>query len=125
MSLVSLELADRIAAHVKSYGHVSFVEFERHFPEIVGTEQMTFCHPTVVLWQSLTGEFIETMAHLMTSKRVFMWPDPGSMVYILDGKWLTLPEAKTIRPYKKPRWLKVTFHHRAPTPQDFGMRLAA
>ena len=125
MSDYSEALAEKICTLVGSYGHVSFVDFERHLPEVIGSIQMVWSHPNLVLWNDLTGEFIDTLSRLVEQKRVHMWPAPGSMVYVLDGKWIALPEAKSVRAYKKPRWMPVTFHHRAPTLQDFGGKLAA
>lgn len=125
MSEYSEQLAKKIEATVAAYGHVSFVDFERLIPEIVGSEQMTFKYSTVILWTKVTGEFIDTIAGLMTQRRIYMWADPRTWAYDLDGKGLMLPLAKSVRLYKSPRWLKATFHNRAPTLSDFSMGVVA
>lgn len=125
MSDYSEQLATKIEATVAVYGHVSFVDFERLIPEIAGSEQMTFKYPTVVLWAKVSGQFIDAIAGLMTQRRIYMWADPQTWAYDLDGKGLMLPLAKSVRPYKKPHWLKATFHSSAPTMSDFGMGVAA
>lgn len=112
-------LADSIERFVKERSHVTFVELENEFPQIKGEISMSYGHENVILWSCVNETFVDTLNGLLKAKRIFMWPAVNALCYVLDGKTLALPNAKSIRPYKKPRWLKVTFHHRAPRLADF------
>lgn len=113
------ELADTIENYVRERGHVTFVELENEFPRIKGEISMSYRYENVILWSSVNETFVDTLNSLLRTKRIFMWPAVNALCYVLDGRTLALPQAKTIRPYKKPHWLKVTFHHRAPQLADF------
>jgi hypothetical protein len=116
-------LAERIDRFVRERGHVTFVELERTFPEIKGDLAITFRYENVILWNGVNALFNDAVNELIAAKRVFMWPAVGSICYIIDGKVLTLPEARSIRPYKQPHWLKVTLHYR-PIPAATSRRTA-
>lgn len=107
------KVADAVVAYVESHDWVSFVEAERVAAEHGvsgesghGLESSTVNN--VVFW--VGGEaFIELMRHVLSEKRVHLHPST-MLVYLVDGKVLTLPLAK--RPptngYSKPHWAPMT-----------------
>ena len=62
----------------------------------------------LVLWDGLPREIAEVLQELIEENKIVMRV-VDSAVYILDGAYLKLPVAKSIRPYKKPHWLPVAF----------------
>jgi len=113
-----LPLKARLTQFIREYKHVSFVDLERQFPEIVGEYPIWFNNESLVLWWGLTAEAVDAIAELVAENQIFIWP-AGEFTYHLDGKVPDAPVARKIREYKKPRWLPVTFDCRQPTEEDY------
>jgi hypothetical protein len=103
-------LADRLAAYVLDHDHVSFAQLADDFPEFRDGEftivQVGPKHSNIVLWTGMTRAATEAYAMAIKSGRVTAAPT-SPMTYLLDGRALRLPIAKTSRHYQKPRWLPV------------------
>ncbi|EAR24271.1 pathogenicity island protein [marine actinobacterium PHSC20C1] len=68
----------------------------------------------VVMWMGLSREAFDVLARLVAEPEVEVHPTPP-MTYLIDGRMLTLPDAKVDSvnkryPYKKERWLPIVFN---------------
>jgi hypothetical protein len=104
--MTNQEMSERIVSIVAERDHVSFVELiDACGPDAIGDLQLEL-KPNLVLWVGVSPIFEE--AFHLALKRIRPYPDTP-MVYFMDGRALNLPIAKSIRAFKQPRWLPVTF----------------
>ena len=117
-SVSSEALADRLAKYVHEHDHVSFAQLADDFPEFRDGEftivQIGPKHSNIVLWTGMTKAATEAYAMAVSSGRVTAAPT-SPIAYLLDGRALKLPIAKTMRHYQKPRWLPVVLRPGAET----------
>lgn len=103
-------MADRIAAYVREHDHVSFAQLVDDFPEFSGGDCSVVHegrkHSNIVLWTGMTKTATDAYAMALRSGRVTATPT-SPVTYLLDGRALKLPIAKTARHYQKARWLPV------------------
>ena len=116
------KMAEKIFDSVVGYGPgCSFVDLEnRCGDEMKGDLWISAPgHPNLIIWTGVSQVFIDALFSAEMRKKIQM--DPSiSLIYMMDGKFLDLPEAKNgKKDYKKPHWLPVSFSVREEaTPTD-------
>ncbi len=65
-------------------------------------------HPNLCLWFGATEEFAAFIGALIESRSVTVRPC-NPLVYWIDGRIWRVPVAKSLRQFKSPRWLPVTW----------------
>jgi hypothetical protein len=115
--MTTQEMADKILKAVQGYGPgASFVDIENVCgEEALGDRLVTIpTRDNTVLWDGVSEKFIDAFNLV---KHQIALEGSCALIYVMDGKILTLPIAK--RPgkkdYKKPRWFPVTFRMKAPS----------
>lgn len=109
MTSIKIQLLEYIRRHPGC----SYVELERFFDEI-GFEwrgEMAVVNSDnqhVVFWTGWNQEATDVVSELEATKQVLKKP-VERLIYLLDGRSLTLPVAKTNRIYKTDHWLPVVF----------------
>ena len=109
MSKTTLSAAARsLLDYIETHDDVSFVEATRVLGEHLDTTGTLGLHvpgfDNVLLWDGLSREAVDVLKELMESKQAH-WRHTGALVYWVDGEILDYPIAKSLRPYKSPRWL--------------------
>jgi hypothetical protein len=92
-SFVEIETALAIAGH-ETNGHLG-IEDPRY--------------PNLFIWAGVNQEFMDALNELLRVKAVH-WRATSLLVYLADGKMLSLPIAKSVPGpggFKKPRWIPV------------------
>ncbi len=103
-------MKDRIISCMRMRGGrgISFAELKL----IDGFSGQKCIHPegfdNVVIWNGVSQEFVDAFAALTASGDIEV-KSCSVIVYFCDGESLPLPVAKSIRKYKTPHWLPVTF----------------
>lgn len=96
---------------IKHKTGVSFVEIENYFDEIGFKYQgdISICrkNENIILWSGWNTRAAELLYDLLNSELITMRPTT-KLIYLIDGKVLTLPIYKTDRPYNQ--WLPVEFN---------------
>lgn len=104
---MTIPLKQRILDYVRATDHVSFAELGNHFEGFTGGDHALCKAHNIILWAGMTEEAVQAMMSLLTEKLIT--PHPSSqLVYLIDGRSLTLPIVKRVRKYKNPHWLPVT-----------------
>jgi hypothetical protein len=96
--------------YVQEKGDVSFAELENTFSG--------FSDPTddgcafeignnLILWTGMSREVFDLIEELFLEKAID-FRTSSHLVYLLNGRTLSLPLAKQRKSYKDPRWLPVT-----------------
>jgi len=91
----------------KTRGGTSFVELE-NIPGSVG-EKALFAAENLVIWLGLSEKFVDSFNGLFRDGMIDIKPT-STLVYMIDGKALSIPLAKRIKPYKNLRWLPVVIN---------------
>ncbi len=100
-----------IVKYIDGMKHVSFAELEKAFPVYFGgNTALCYPNPTIIIWTGFTDEGYNVFNSLISEKRVYLhgcktFLGGVPLVYLTDGKILRFPLAKSIRVYKKERWL--------------------
>lgn len=96
---------------IKHKTGVSFVEIENYFDEIGFKYQgdISICrkNENIILWSGWNTRAAELLYDLLNSELITMRPTT-KLIYLIDGKVLTLPIYKTDRSYNQ--WLPVEFN---------------
>lgn len=96
---------------IKHKKDVSFVEIENYFDEIGFKYQgdISICrkNENITLWSGWNTRATELLYDLLNSELITMRPTT-KLIYLIDGKVLTLPIYKTDRSYNQ--WLPVEFN---------------
>ena len=107
--LPASDLKERIFSRIDEDKTVTFAEL-RWIPGFSG-DQTACIAPNVVIWTEISSEAIAAINELIADGRIIMQPYgsgwQGLMTYAFDRGVLSLPLAKRVRPYKRPRWLPV------------------
>lgn len=97
---------------IRERDHVSFTELERVLDErsvpTKGNQAIFIGTENVILWAGMSPEFVEAVLGLRGRAE----PEPCDMlVYLIDGRLLSLPLAKRIpkHGYKEPHWVPAVF----------------
>jgi hypothetical protein len=109
------ELKERIYRYVMDMDHCSFVEVEKLAgPEHAGNQCMHHGDQHTIVWVGMSAELADVVIELLNDKKVELMPClsfVGGMplVYITDGKLLSLPLVKRkLLGYKEDHWLPCT-----------------
>jgi hypothetical protein len=95
--------------------HVSFAELANRFPGFAeGEHSLCLGDDNMVLWSGMTQEAVTIISELLNENAVHAHPST-LLVYLVDGRHLTLPIPKTTRKLTKPHWVPVTLR---PYPLD-------
>jgi hypothetical protein len=113
----SIELKEEIYNFVKTRRFVSFAEIVLQFGE--GDETIELKDYNIVLWANLRSDVAEAILELLRERKLFLIPT-HVLVYIIDGRVLSLPVAKRLRKYKKLHWLPVVLD--IEPPKDVGRK---
>ena len=104
-------MANRIFKFLENRKGMSFVDLENQIEGFKG-DLLLELNPNVILWQGVSEPAREAMNILLSVKKIEMIPTP-LLVYLIDGRALRLPIAKSAasikKGYKKPHWLPVVF----------------
>ena len=96
---------------IKHKKDVSFVEIENYFDEIGFKYQgdISICrkNENITIWVGWNTRATELLYDLLNSELITM-RSTTKLIYLIDGKVLTLPIYKTDRPYNQ--WLPVEFN---------------
>jgi len=99
----------RIHEHIKRNPATTFAELSDRIEGFNGE----LCvhvpdYPNIVLWVKVSAEAVQAILELHQEKKIKTIPSTA-LVYLMDGKGLTLPIARQARQYKKPHWSPVVF----------------
>jgi len=109
-------MREKILNLVRERRHVSFVELERLLGDaMAGDLGITLHDDNTILWLGVSEQFAEAFNDLVKSGAVRLKPT-SLLVYLVDGKALTLPLVKGRYRYKQPHWLPVVLD--APTESE-------
>lgn len=106
-------MKNNIIQYVKENNQASFVELKKAILGFSGDE--VFClygYPNIVLWVGISQKAINALEELINDHQLYM-QHSNPLIYMLDGKGLNLPIAKSIRNYKDKRWLPVVFTNKS------------
>ena len=104
--------AQAVLDYIRAQDWVTYVEIEKvlaPYIQVAGEgdiEMGDFAN--VALWGGVSRAFVDTVNEVLRTQLVCRQP-VSVMRYLLDGTYLTLPLAKRLRDYAKPRWLPVCF----------------
>lgn len=100
-----------VVNYVRAHPNTSFVELERLFDKngIDWKGRQAFYppeHPGVLMWYGWSVDMVGLVADLINDGILELWYC-GDFVrnYIVDGKLLRLPLAKSARDYRNPHWM--------------------
>jgi hypothetical protein len=103
------QLKEAIYDYIKHHPGTSFAELDRIKGVSGGDVQLTI--DSLVLWAGLTEDGAKAIQELL-GKKLIKYQGAPEFIYLIDGKRLNLPIAKTKAAIKakKPRWLPVVFN---------------
>ena len=98
------EMAAKILSIVEGYQPTTFAELMRHIgPEAEGDYRMHLGnHQNLILWSGASETFLNAMNSI--KDKLFMEPT-SELLYMFDGRVLTIPIAKRKKQYKTPHWV--------------------
>jgi hypothetical protein len=117
------ELAEAMLDAIAAYGHISFAELAQAWPahfdnrQPDGEQQLALCvpgYPNIVLWAGLSELAFDALDIVLTEAE---FAPATQFVYLIDGRAVDLPVAKSARQYKSPHWLPVTLQMQKPAPE--------
>lgn len=102
-----------VLEYIKDHPGTSYVNIESLFDELgfewKGDYMSTLPgYPSVVLWGGWNQEALAVISDLLNEKLIERVAT-HIVVYMVDGKGLTLPIARTLRHYKTPRWMPIVY----------------
>jgi hypothetical protein len=94
-------------------GGVSFVELERHIPGFMAEGdasrlEISLEKYNLLLWADLTEAAVDGIRQALAANAIHGKPT-SQLVYVIDGKVLSLPIARDFKKYKRERWLPLAF----------------
>lgn len=105
------ELKSAIEKRVREYGHVTFAEIVEFIDGTKGDQALHHsAFENIVLWDGLSNDAATAIQQLLEERKIHIHP-ATTFTYMIDGRGLTYPVAKTARSYAKPHWLPICFHH--------------
>ncbi len=107
------ELKQVIMNYIERNAGTTFAELERLFErygyDYIGDHEYTAADdPNHIYWLGWSSEYFSIMRELRQDGYIVMKP-ASTLIYMIDGKGLTFPVAKTERRKKNPHWLPVSF----------------
>ena len=101
------QMKAEIIKMVGTLNHVSFAEITNKFPKENGHHFISAPgRPKTILWVGLSEKLSRAVVECLDEGSVVAASAP-LLLYIIDGKTLGLPVAKTAKVYKKDHWLPV------------------
>lgn len=97
--------------------HVSFVEIERIFEKggfnyrgdkVIHHNE----YPHLIIWAGWNDAAVKIIEGILNREAICM-QNTYYLIYLVDGGGLSIPVAKSIRNYKKDRWLPIVFRPEA------------
>lgn len=106
-------MRDKIIEKIMKDDHVSFVEVEKLFDEsgfeYKGSRVMRLCEiSNLIVWGEWNQEAIDLINDILEKESIALQMCQP-LIYLIDGKGINLPIAKSIRPYKTERWIPMVF----------------
>ena len=110
-----MSLKDEVYEFIAVKRTTTFVELLRRFPEFFnGKGSLLYNdYKNIFLWRGMEREFTEVIKELFDEEKIMVRPT-SPLVYVYDGKVMTLPIAKRRLNYKEPHWLPVIFSSTKP-----------
>jgi len=109
-------LKEKIFSYIKEHPGTSFVEIENIDDKAKGDLAFTLKEFNIVIWDALSEECCVAIKELISEKKIQLDGGGCIMIYMIDGKRMTLPIAKKMMKYKKERWLpsvlNICGHHK-------------
>lgn len=103
-------MKNKIMGFIRTRGNgVSFVELEDHISGFKGDFEYGDFDQNLLYWSGISEEAISAIQDLVRDGRLTM-KRTDFLVYLIDGKILKMPIAKSIRAYKRLRWLPILFY---------------
>jgi hypothetical protein len=87
---------------------LTFVELLGFLPYLKGDYFYWVGNNSIVAWIGVSQECIHALQDLLLNEQISLH-STQPLTYLIDGCALKLPLAKSVRQYKKPHWLPVTF----------------
>lgn len=108
------EMKAQILQYVQKRPGATFAELRRDIAGFNGEFDMRLNEfESIVLWTQMSSDAVHALNDLLHEQSLFMIPTPY-LTYLADGACLNYPIAKSVRNFKKPRWLPVVFTHKKP-----------
>lgn len=103
-------LASEILKMVKEKPGTSFAELARidGVPGDFNIKWEPEDGSNIILWSGVSQAAVAAI-HQLVKEKLIEIQSSSLLVYLIDGCTLSLPVAKSIRHFKRPRWLPVTF----------------
>ncbi len=107
------EIKTAVLDYIKKNDGTSYVEIERLFDSLSfdwrgDYEIYSNQCDNVVFWDGWNEAAMNLINELLHDKLIFKEP-AQPLIYLIDGKCLTLPIVKRAMKYKTPHWLPVVF----------------
>ncbi|SRR4051812_3212856 len=107
-----MPLLDQIRATLKR-DNVTFAElheidgFSGEFEICINIDTVA----NIILWSGMSQEAVDAIETIRQEGEYDLVPTP-ILTYLIDGRCLSYPLAKSRRRYKKPHWLPCVFRHK-------------
>jgi hypothetical protein len=113
------EMKAAVLDHIRQRRSVSYAELEwlfdqKGYPWKGNLDCCSTVNTNVVIWSGWCADAYNILQELMIAGQIHREP-AGPMVYLLDGKTLTLPRVKQSCEYKTPHWAPAVFEPGAAT----------
>ncbi|HUW95039.1 MAG TPA: hypothetical protein VMW58_04575 [Anaerolineae bacterium] len=106
-------MREQILQYIREMGGgVSFAELERELGESVRGDLSLCIGEAIILWPNVSQDFADAFDDLIDSRSIEMRPT-SFLVYLVDGKTLSLPLARGNYKYRKLHWLPICLYPKA------------
>lgn len=108
------EIKRTVEAMVRKLGTVSFAEIRRELGTAVFDGDANIClRQELYAWVHMSHDVALAITELTAPESgPLMYMQCPPMIYMIDGAMLPIPVAKSIRDYKRPRWVPVVLEVR-------------
>lgn len=109
-----MDIKNKVFNFIQKHPGTTFIELERLFEEhnfpYKGEKSITNGeNENLIMWVDWNEQAISTISELLSENKITA-KHSENLVYLIDGKALNLPIAKSVRNYKKLRWLPIVFN---------------
>ncbi len=110
---MTTDMKTEVLNYIKKNGDTTYAELERLFDSLHFNWQGDFAisskvNNTIFFWYGWNEAAARITSELLHDGQLFREPTQP-LIYLIDGKGLDLPLARSLTKYKKPHWLPVVF----------------